>query len=37
VRRSFFLDSSSKLRGADKQGAPATAADPVIEESSSVR
>jgi hypothetical protein len=36
-RRSFFLDSSSKLRGADKQGAPATAADPVIEESSSVR
>jgi hypothetical protein len=36
-RRSFFLDSSGKLRGADKQGAQATAADPVIEESSSSR
>jgi hypothetical protein len=35
-RRSFFLDSSGKMRGADKQGAPATAADPLIEESSSV-
>jgi hypothetical protein len=35
-RRSFFLDSSGKMRGADKQGAPATAADPMIEESSSV-
>ncbi|HUK31243.1 MAG TPA: hypothetical protein VLV89_09030 [Candidatus Acidoferrum sp.] len=34
-RRSFFLDSSGKMRGADKQGAPATAADPVVEESSS--
>jgi hypothetical protein len=35
-RRSFFLDSSGKMRGADKQGAPATAADPLIEESSSI-
>ncbi|MFZ0821970.1 MAG: hypothetical protein WAM91_18045 [Candidatus Acidiferrales bacterium] len=35
-RRSFFIDSSGKMRGADKQGAPATAADPTIEESSSV-
>jgi hypothetical protein len=35
-RRSFFIDSSGKMRGADKQGAPATAADPMIEESSSV-
>ena len=35
-RRSFFLDSSGKMRGADKQGAPATAADPLIEGSSSV-
>jgi hypothetical protein len=35
-RRSFFLDSTGKMRGADKQGAGATAADPVIEESSSV-
>ncbi len=30
-RRSFFLDASGTLRGADKQGAPATAADPRIE------
>jgi hypothetical protein len=29
-KRSFFLDSSGILRGADKQGAPATAADPRI-------
>ncbi len=35
-RRSFFLDSSGKMRGADKQGAPATAADPLVEESSSI-
>jgi hypothetical protein len=35
-RRSFFLDSSGKLRGADKQGLPATAADPMVEESSSI-
>ena len=35
-RRSFFIDSSNKLRGADKQGSPATAADPLVEESSSV-
>lgn len=34
-RRSFFLNASGRLRGADKMGAPATAADPVIEESSS--
>lgn len=33
-RRSFFLDSSGKMRGADKQGAPATAADPIVEEPS---
>ncbi len=31
-RRSFFLDASGKLRGADKQGAVATSADPPIEE-----
>ncbi len=31
-RRSFFLDSSGTLRGADKQGAVATIADPRIEE-----
>ena len=30
-RRSFFLDSSGRLRGADKQGALATATDPRIE------
>jgi hypothetical protein len=30
-RRSFFLDQAGKLRGGDKQGAVATAADPVIE------
>jgi hypothetical protein len=36
-RRSFFLDSTGKLRAADKHGAPATAADPVVEESSSTR
>ncbi|HWZ56528.1 MAG TPA: hypothetical protein VNZ63_10685 [Verrucomicrobiae bacterium] len=29
-KRSFFLDSSGVLRGADKQGAPATAADPRV-------
>jgi len=29
-RRSFFLDSSGMLRGADKKGAVATAADPRI-------
>jgi hypothetical protein len=29
-RRSFFLDSEGKLHAADKQGAPATAEDPVI-------
>jgi hypothetical protein len=30
-RRSFFLDSSATLRGGDKMGAAATAADPRIE------
>lgn len=30
-RRSFFLDAGGKLRGGDKQGAVATAADPLIE------
>jgi hypothetical protein len=34
-RRSFFINASGKLRGADKMGAAATAADPIIEESSS--
>jgi type II secretory pathway pseudopilin PulG len=29
-KRSFFLDSSGTLRGADKQGAPATSTDPRI-------
>jgi len=29
-RRSFFLDSSGILRGADKQGSVATASDPRI-------
>ncbi len=29
-RRSFFLDSGGVLRGADKQGAVATSADPRI-------
>jgi hypothetical protein len=35
--RSFFLDSTGRMRGADKQGAPATVDDPAINESSSVR
>lgn len=30
-RRSFFLDRSGRLRGADKQGAVATAADSILE------
>lgn len=34
-RRSFFLNDTGRLRGADKMGAPATAADPVIEEAPS--
>lgn len=34
-RRSFFLNYTGKLRGADKGGAPATAGDPVIQDSSS--
>jgi hypothetical protein len=34
-RRSFFINSTGKLRGGDKKGAPANAADPVIEDSSS--
>ncbi|HVB34424.1 MAG TPA: hypothetical protein VNJ52_08660 [Patescibacteria group bacterium] len=29
-RRSFFLDAQGKLHAADRQGAPATAADPVV-------
>ncbi|HVB98045.1 MAG TPA: hypothetical protein VNJ12_01775 [Candidatus Dormibacteraeota bacterium] len=29
-RRSFFLDDQGKLHAADRQGAPATASDPVI-------
>jgi type II secretory pathway pseudopilin PulG len=33
-KRSFFLESSGVLRGADKQGAPATAADPRVAPSS---
>jgi hypothetical protein len=32
-KRSFFMNASGKLRGADKTGAPATAADPLIDES----
>lgn len=35
--RSFFLDSTGRMRGADKQGAPATSSDPLINESSSAR
>jgi hypothetical protein len=31
--RSFFLDSTGKLRGGDKKGAPATIADPIINSS----
>ena len=31
-KRSFFMNASGKLRGADKTGAPATAADPLIDE-----
>lgn len=34
-KRSFFMNATGKLRGADKMGAPATAADPLIEEGSS--
>jgi hypothetical protein len=34
-RRSFFINASGKLRGGDKAGAAATAADPPLEESSS--
>ncbi len=34
--RSFFLDSSGKMRGADKQGGPATAADDLVEESPAI-
>ena len=32
-KRSFFMNATGKLRGADKMGAPATAADPLIDES----
>jgi hypothetical protein len=31
-RKSFFIDETDKLRGADKQGAEATASDEVVEE-----
>jgi hypothetical protein len=31
-RRSFFINEAGKLRGGDKTGAPATAADPLIDE-----
>jgi hypothetical protein len=31
-KRSFFMNATGKLRGADKTGAPATAADPLIDE-----
>jgi hypothetical protein len=31
-KRSFFINATGKLRGADKTGAPATAADPLIDE-----
>ncbi len=31
-KRSFFMNATGKLRGADKLGAPATAADPLIDE-----
>jgi hypothetical protein len=34
-RRSFFVNDTLKLRGADKLGAPATAADPLIDETGS--
>jgi hypothetical protein len=34
-RRSFFINSTGKLRGGDKLGAKATAADPIIEDNSS--
>jgi hypothetical protein len=34
-KRSFFMNDTLKLRGADKSGAPATAADPLIDESGS--
>ncbi len=30
-KRSFFLDTAGRLRGRDKQGAVATAADPILE------
>jgi hypothetical protein len=34
-KRSFFMNDRLKLRGADKSGAPATAADPLIDETGS--
>jgi hypothetical protein len=33
-KRSFFINGTGKLRGGDKNGAPATAADPVLEDAS---
>ena len=34
-KRSFYMSETGKLRGADKTGAPATAADPLIDETAS--
>lgn len=34
-KRSFFINANGKLRGSDKTGAPATAADPLIDDSDS--
>jgi hypothetical protein len=34
-KRSFYMSETGKLRGADKLGAPATAADPLIDETPS--
>jgi hypothetical protein len=34
-KRSFYMSETGKLRGADKMGAPATAADPLIDETPS--
>jgi hypothetical protein len=34
-KRSFYISEAGKLRGGDKMGAPATAADPLIDETTS--
>jgi hypothetical protein len=34
-KRSFYMSETGKLRGGDKMGAPATAADPLIDETAS--